>query len=183
MSRFNTRGFVSLLLSLSFVIAVATGLVLWLTHSPQTFGVGRGNWKHIHIFVALLMTVAGAWHLVLNWPVYRSYLWQKCPGRINLKWEVTLAVAITGAVACTTLLEQHGGPSTQLAAMSLQQIAGHAGQPVQKLVAALKGDGIEVHNPADSLREIAEHNKLSAERVCAAVERQVPGGIRPSRGR
>ncbi|MEN6457834.1 MAG: DUF4405 domain-containing protein [Thermoguttaceae bacterium] len=180
MSRFNTRGFVSLLLSLSFFVAVVSGLVLWLTHSPQTLGLGRGDWKHIHIFVALLMMIAGIWHFILNWAVYASYLWRA--NRPNLKWEAALAVVVTAAVTCTTLLEEHGS-SARLMAATLQQIAGNSGQSVEKLVAALRDDGIQVHNPADSLREIAEHNKLSAEKVCAAVERHAGGGPRSSEGR
>ncbi|MEN6450415.1 MAG: DUF4405 domain-containing protein [Thermoguttaceae bacterium] len=181
MSRFNGRGFASLLLSLSFVIALTTGLVLWLSHSPQTFGVGKGAWKHIHIFVALLMSIVAICHLVLNWRVYWGYIWQKAAGRLNLKWELALAVLVTAGVCCTTLLEDHSRPRLNLAAMSLRQVAGNAGQSVEKIVAALKSQGIEVHDPADSLREIAEHNKLSAERVCAAIERQAPGGLMPSR--
>ena len=51
MAKFHFRGFISLLLSISFLVVVFTGLVLWLSHSPQTFGIGKGAWKHAHIFV------------------------------------------------------------------------------------------------------------------------------------
>jgi len=100
-----------------------------LPHSPQTLGIGKGAWKHAHIFVALLMTVAGIVHLVLNWSVYWSYLWERTARRMNRKWELALALLI---------------------------------------VVALKKEGIAVHDPADSLKEIAEHNKVSTDVVCAA---------------
>jgi hypothetical protein len=70
MSRFHFRGFVSILLSLAFLVAAATGLVLWLAHAPQTLGIGKGVWKQTHIYVSLSMLAAGVLHLCLNWSVY-----------------------------------------------------------------------------------------------------------------
>jgi hypothetical protein len=177
MSRFQVRGFVSILLSLAFVVVVATGLVLWLAHTPQTLGIGKGVWKHIHIVVSLLLLIAGAVHLWLNWSIYWSYLWDRTTRRSNQKRELGLAVAIMVALAGTAALDDHGGMSP-LAKMSVKEVAAMARQTTEGFVSSLEKEGIAVHDPADSLLEIAEHNNVSPERLFAVVERQAPGLMR-----
>jgi hypothetical protein len=180
MSRFNLRGFASLLLSLSFVVVLATGLVLWLAHSPQTFGIGKEVWKHTHIWTSLLMAVAAVLHFVLNWSVYWSYLWRKAAARLNLKWELALALAVTVAIVATAALHPDD-MAQRFAVMNLPQIAQMSGQTVDELVAILKKEGIAVHEPKDSLREIAEHNKVPPQAVSSVLMRQMRGGPRHGR--
>lgn len=173
MNKFHFRGFISILLSLAFFVVVATGLVLWLSHSPQTFGLSKGVWKHSHIFLSLLMLIAGVIHFWLNWAVYWRYLWDGTAKRLNQKREFGLALILVALIAGTAAFDQHGGIGP-FAGMSVEQIASRSGQNVDNLVAGLKKEGVTVHNPADSLREVAEHNKISAEKLFAIVQRQVP---------
>jgi hypothetical protein len=172
----NIRIFTSILLSLAFLVVVVSGLVLWLSHSPQTFGIGKGVWKHAHIYVALLMTVAGVLHLAMNWTIYWSYLWEKAFRRMNHKPEIALSLLIVVAVAAMAAIGNHGGPMQSLGLMSLRQIAERAGMSADQLVAELKKQGIAVHDPADSLKEIAEHNKVSTDAVCTAVQKHLSPG-------
>jgi hypothetical protein len=175
MSKFSLRGFTSLLLSISFLLVLTSGLVLWLAHSPQTFGIGKGAWKHAHIFVSLLMASAAILHLVLNWSVFWGYLWQRTPGRLNLKRELALAVVVVVVIVSAASLGGHGDMMQRLGAMSLQQVAEMSGQPVGQIVSALKKEGIHVDDPADSLTKIAQHNEVPPQKVCAIVQRQMPG--------
>jgi hypothetical protein len=175
MSRFNWRSFSSLVLSFSFVFVFGTGLVLWLSHSPQFLGIQKGIWKHTHIWMSLLMSVAAILHFILNWSVYWTYLWQKATGRPNLKWEFGLAFLVTAAILGTAAVPHSDNMMQRFAAMSLTQVAQMAKQPVEDLVAVLKKEGIAVHDPADSLREIAEHNKMPPQQVCEVVQRQLHG--------
>lgn len=175
MSRFNWRSFTALLLSFSFIFSLATGLVLWLSHSPQFLGIEKAVWKHTHIWMSLLMAISAILHFVLNWSVYRSYLWQKATCRPNLKWEFGLVLVITATIIGTAVLHPSDGMMQCFAAMSLSQVAQMSGQPVD---AILKKEGVDVHNPADSLREIAEHNRLPPQAVCAIVQQQLHGSER-----
>lgn len=119
MSKFNVRGFVSLVLGLSFLIVLVSGLVLWLAHSPQTFGIGHGVWKHVHIFTSLLVGAAAIGHFVLNWSKFLCYLWPTTSDRRALKWEaigaVLLVVVIVGAAAMhgPSPKGRHGPPNQQ----------------------------------------------------------------------
>jgi hypothetical protein len=178
MSRFNLRGFSSLLLSFSFVVVLATGLVLWLAHSPQTFGVGKAAWKHTHIWMSLLMAAAAILHFVLNWSVYWGYLWRKATARPNLKLEFALALAITVAIVGTAAFHPSDDMMQRFARMNLPQVAEMSGKTVDELVAILKKEGIAVHEPKDTLREIAEHNKVPPQAVSTVLMRQMSGGPR-----
>jgi hypothetical protein len=175
MSRFNWRAFVSFVLSLSFPLVLATGLVLWLADSPQTFGIGKGVWKHTHIWASLLMSAAAILHFVLNWSVYCGYLWQRAACGRSRKWELALALLVTVAIVATAALDRHDGMMQRLVGMNLPQIAEMSNQSVDQLVARLKKEGIDVHDPADSLREIAEHNKVPPQRLATILQLQPPG--------
>jgi hypothetical protein len=176
MPKFNTRGFASLLLSFMFPLVLATGLVLWLAHAPQTFGIGKGIWKHTHIWASLLMSAAAILHFILNWSVYWSYIKQKGVARLNQKWELALALAITLALVATAVFHPADDMMKRFAAMNLTQIAEMSGQSVDEIAAVLKNDGIAIHDPADSLREIAEHNKVPVEKVASPLLAQMHGG-------
>jgi hypothetical protein len=176
MSQFSVRGFISLLLSFAFVLVVATGLVLWLSHSPQTLGIGQGVWKHTHIWASLLMTVAAVFHLALNWSVYRIYWWEKAAARLNQKREIAMAMGIMVAIVAVAMLSPADNMMRRLTGMNLPQVAAMSGQSVDSLVAVLEKEGIAVHNPADSLREIAEHNNVPIQRVATVIQSQMHGG-------
>jgi hypothetical protein len=176
MVRFHFRGFVSILLSVAFLIAVATGLVLWLAHAPQTLGIGKGVWKHTHIYVSLLMLTAAVIHLWLNWPVYWGYLWQRTAGRLNQKWELASALGVTAVIVCAALLGGHGDMD-RFVSMSLREIAEKADKPVEQMISVLKKEGIAVHDPADSVREIAQHNWTGPGAVLTILHREMPGAM------
>jgi hypothetical protein len=176
MSKFNMRGFTSLLLSFAFVVVLATGLVLWLAHSPQTFGIGKAVWKHTHIWMSLLMSAAAILHFLLNWSVYWSYLWRKASAGLNQKLELALALGIVAVTLGTAAFHPSDDMMKRFAAMNLPQIAQMSEQSVDQIVAALKKEGIDVHDPADSLNEIAEHNKVPVTKVAMLLQSQMRGG-------
>jgi hypothetical protein len=96
MRKFNFRGFVSLLLSFTFLLIVASGLILWLSPpGPGEFlNMSKGAWKHLHIWIGLTMLLLGVIHLILNWSVYWSYLWNRFAKRPNLIGEILLALVL-----------------------------------------------------------------------------------------
>ena len=186
MGKFHGRGLTSLLLSFSFLVALVSGLVLWLVHpSPSDgaggallFGLGKGAWKQAHIWVSLLMAVAGILHLCLNWSLYWGYVWQRARNRLNQKLELALALAITATVFYVSSLGGGGDPMRRLAMMTANDIARNASQPVEQFVSAMEKEGIAIHNPADSLKEIAEHNQTTPQAVLEVVARVSPNALR-----
>ena len=101
--KFQTRGFTSLLLTLSFLVATVSGVVLYLTPRCRTanwtdwsiLGLSKHDWSAVHINTCLLLLIVAAVHLFLNWAVFRSYV-KKTVGRgRQLKQETLLAVLFT----------------------------------------------------------------------------------------
>jgi hypothetical protein len=189
LTRFHLRGFASVLLSLTFLVVAASGLLMWLVHPSAPgggpgliLGIGMGAWKSAHIYVSLLMLVAAVTHFCLNWSLYCSYLWSKAGRRVNQKWEIGLALAMTVAVAWGSSLLASSRDAQRLASMSPKDVAERAGRPVDQVVSLLEKEGIAVHDPADSVKEIAEHNQVASADVLAAMGRVVPEGMRPPRG-
>jgi hypothetical protein len=111
MPKFNIRGFVSLLLSFSFLLIVASGLVLWQSPmGPGEFlGMSKGAWKHLHIVIALVMLLAGVVHLILNWSIYWCYLWNRSAKRPNLIGEFLLALAIAALIVVWSVYDHPNG--------------------------------------------------------------------------
>lgn len=181
MTPFRMRGFVSILLGVAFLLAVATGLVLWLSHSPETFGIGKGAWRHTHIVMSLVMLIAGVVHLCLNWSVFRSYFVERGAFRLSHKRELALALAIVAILAVPGFFGRHGDMQ-QMGATSLVRIAEQCGKPVDQLVDLLKTEGIEVHNPGDTLVEISQHNGQSPMRVMDILRRNLPEMMRRKHG-
>lgn len=186
MSKFHGRGLTSLLLSFSFLVALVSGLVLWLVHPSQSggaggallFGLGKGAWKQAHIWVSLLMAASGIMHLCLNWSLYWGYVWQRARRGLNQKLELGLALAITAAVFSVSALGGGGDPMRRLAMMTANDVARSASQPVEQFVRAMEKEGIAIHNPADSLQEIAEHNQTTPQAVLEVVSRVSPSALR-----
>jgi hypothetical protein len=175
MSKFSWRTFASLLLGFTFPLVLITGLVLWLAHSPQTFGIGKGIWKHTHIWASLLMSVAAIVHFVFNWSVFWSYIRRKGESLLSRKLEFALALGIVALLIVTAVVHPDEGIQ-RLAGMNLAQIADGSGKSVEDLVAILKKGGIAVRDPNDSLREIAEHNNVPVQQVATLLPTPSRGG-------
>jgi hypothetical protein len=103
--KFRTRGFISLLLALSFLVAVVSGSVLFMTPRGRIAnwtdwtmgGLTKHEWAALHINACLLMVIEAVIHLLLNWRVFWSYIQKKSTG-FHLKWELAASILITGAV-------------------------------------------------------------------------------------
>jgi hypothetical protein len=174
--KFNTRSFISLLLSFTFLVALASGIVMWVHSSSVIFGLGV--WKYTHMYVSFLMALTAIVHFALNWRIYLSY-WRRAASEKSPVRELATALAVTvAAVAIIVAVAPtkrggHGGPA-DIAAMSVQEVAKASGQSIDKIVDALKKEGVHVHNTADTLKTIAEHNEKKPQDVCKIVQAYMP---------
>jgi hypothetical protein len=175
--KYYFRGFVSFLLSFTFLVALVTGVFMWI-HKPILFSLGV--WKNVHIYVSFLMAVTAIVHFLLNWPAYWGYLKHRMPKRGQLA-EFSAAFLLT-TVLCVVLGMNAGGPPKTGGAKldpktSLQQIV----KDYEKsLVDTLAKQGFKVQNPTDSLSRIAEENQKSPDVLIMLIQRQMPQtGDRP----
>ena len=109
---FQKRGFMSLLLTLSFLVATVSGIVLYLTPRGRTANwtdwsmltLSKQEWSAIHINTCLLLLIVAALHLSLNWAVFQSYMKKMVASGLQLKQETLLAVLFTVLVTAGAYL-------------------------------------------------------------------------------
>lgn len=200
--KFRTRGFISLLLALSFLVAVVSGAVLFITPRGRVAnwtgwtaaGLSKHEWAALHINACLLMLLVTVIHLVLNWRVFWSYIQKKSMG-FNLKWEMAASVLLTGAVVAGTLYEvppltataslnewmknywegaSSAGPVPHAEEFTLARLAQTTGLTAADLVTALQEDGIAVEGESTTIAELAERNGTVPSQIYAVVTKRFP---------
>ncbi len=97
------RGFASMLISLSFLVATVSGIILYVAPRGRTaswtnwsiLGLDRYEWTALHINMSALLLIIAGVHLCLNWTVFRSYMKKMATRGMQLKQETLLAVLFT----------------------------------------------------------------------------------------
>ena len=188
--RFHTRGFVSLLLTGSFLVMLATGLVLYVTPQGRVAhwtgwtlaGLGKEQWSAVHIVTTLVFLSSAGFHLYYNWRIFWGYFKSKAQSGFNLKRELALAIAICVAMVAGTLwnvppfgtvirwnddIKVYWGshsasaPVPHAEGFSLLRLADEINAPVEQLAKRLSEAGIEVEDPSASVKAVAEKHDMT----------------------
>jgi len=200
--KFRTRGFISLLLALAFLVAVVSGSVLFMTPRGRVAnwtgwtmaGLTKHEWAALHINACLLMLIVSVIHLVLNWRVFWGYIQKKSVG-FNLKWEMAASVLLASAVVAGTLYEvppltatvalsermkdywegnSHAGPAPHAEEFTLARLAQTTGLTAEDLATALETEGIAVEGESTTIAELAERNGMVPSQIYAIVTKRFP---------
>jgi len=189
MQKFCFRGFTSIVLGLSFLVATTSGLVLWIgpesspeASMPTVFGLGKGFWKSSHIHVSLLLLVAGCVHLYFNWTVFIRHLWDQATRAMTGKRELTAAFCITALTVFTATQGGHGN-SRRLPPVSPKEVAEKTGLQLERILSSMSSDGIRVLDPGATIKEIAEKNSMTPEAVFSSLRKAAPTWMPRGRGR
>jgi hypothetical protein len=100
---YPTRAFVDFLVTWSFVVLTATGVVLYVVPHGRvanwTFwslaGLNKDGWAEVHLLFSAVFIVSGALHLYFNWKPFAGYLAQRVRGHLALKRELATSLAAT----------------------------------------------------------------------------------------
>jgi len=210
--KFRTRGFVSLLLALTFLVASFSGVILYLTPRGRVanwtgwtmLGLDKHEWGAIHINACLLVLVIAVIHLILNWGIFWRYIRNKAAG-LNLKLEMAVAVLVTAVLVIGTLTQvppfsatvalndqiknywEQGaatGPAPHAEEFTLERFALSVGLTVDDVAQALTKEGIEVEDKAATIGAVAEKNGLVPSQILSAVTKHFPEAANavPARG-
>lgn len=197
------KAFVSLLLSLFFLVLGFSGLILYLTPRGRVanwtgwtmLGLEKQGWQAVHINIALLFLIVAGLHLYLNWGMFWGYIKKKASFSVNLKLEIPVAILIVGGVLVGTIegvspfgtlvtlnyrikdyweREPVTAPMPHAEELSLAQLAGKLDLPVEQVIEALKQEGITVDNDTTTIAQLAEKNHLTPSDVYAAIKKHFP---------
>ncbi len=95
---FHGRGFTSLLLSFSFIIAATSGIALYLspaTRASRTlWGLSLGEWSLLHMNSCAVLLLVSVEHILYNWHALTGYIAAGAARSFKLWKELLLALAI-----------------------------------------------------------------------------------------
>lgn len=221
--RFQWKGFTSLLLSLLFVAIAFSGVILYVTPRGRVanwtgwtiFGLQKQSWQAIHINIGLLFLLATVLHLVLNWGMFWGYIKKKANLALNLKVEMAVALVLAGGVLLGTIWrtapfgvlmtfnerikdyweqEPLTAPTPHAEEQTVRQLADRAGLAVDRLIAALKDEGVSVDDANATIAQLAERNQRTPSELYTGLRKRLPelpgpglgrgmgGGLGPGRG-
>ncbi len=192
--RFHTRGFVSLLLTGSFLVMLVTGLVLYVTPQGRVAhwtgwtlaGLGKEQWSAVHIVTTLVFLGSAGFHLYYNWRVFWGYFKSKAKSGFNLQRELALAIAICVATVAGTLWDvppfgtvirwnddikaywdshSPAAPVPHAEGFSLARLADEINVPADQIVEGLKTAGVTVADPSMSVQAIADENGMTPDEL------------------
>lgn len=100
---FNLRSFTSLLVSLSGLAMLASGLVLYVMPEGRVaywadwrlLGLGKEQWGTIHTCLSLIFFFASGLHLYYNWRTLLSYLKDRIKRSFALRKELVAALLLS----------------------------------------------------------------------------------------
>ena len=193
-ARFHWRAFVTLYVTLSFLLLAVSGIVLYVAPpgrvanwSRWTLGaLDRHGWQSVHTVVALVFVLAGALHLWFNWRTFWFYLRSKLAQGLLAKRELALATAAVVAVAGLTLADlppfgsvmdlgdrakaswSSGGgepPVPHAELLTLERLAATTQIPLDRVLSNLEAAGVKGGQPQVTIAALASTNRRTPQEV------------------
>ncbi len=187
--KFNWRAFVSLYMTLSFLIMIVSGFILYLAPAGRIakwthiyiLGLEKEEWQAIHTIFTFLFVIAGGFHLWYNWKPLLSYLRRKLQNSFALRKELYVSSLFTILLFAFTLYnlppfstvmewgealteswesEETEPPVPHAEAMTFSELAQTIDKPVEVLISSLKTHHINVEKD-EIIKDAAERNDLS----------------------
>ena len=198
-ARFQWRAFVTLFVTLSFVLLAASGIVLYVAPPGRVahwslWTIGRLDkeaWQGVHTVFAFLFVVAGAFHLYFNWRIFWSYLRSRLVAGIRMKRELALAASLVVAIGVLTVaglppfgtvmdlgervrqgwsVEGSEPPVPHAEILTLERLAAITQMPLEGVLGNLERAGVEGATPRTTIAALASAHDLTPEQVWLALK-------------
>jgi hypothetical protein len=192
-SKFNWRAFTSLYITLSFIIMIISGVILYIappgriakwTYIP-ILGLEKEQWQALHTIFTFLFIVANGFHLYFNWNSFLSYLKDKKSEVFRLRKELISAFFITSGIFYLVLFNMQPfksvldfgesmkndwstkstePPVPHAEEMTIIELANTINTEPEELISRLEKQGISAgHNAV--VKEIAEKYNMSPQQI------------------
>ena len=198
---FSYRGFVSMLVFGTFLVMAVTGVVLYVTPPGRVahwtdwtlLGLGKDDWAAVHISASLIFVAAGLLHLANNWKPFLHHLRERAARIGTPRREAVAAFAGVGLIVGGSIADvppfsylmrvnelakgmwslQAGRepPFGRAEEATIAVLAGRMQRPPEALVEALRSRGLEVGDPAEVVRQVADRNGMTPAAVYDAARR------------
>jgi len=199
-SNFFLRSFISLLTTLSFLLASITGIVLFIVPQGRVaywtdwklLPLSKTDWGNVHISACVIFMIAGSIHLYFNWPVFLSHLKDRVKRTYTLRKELAAAVllsilVVAGSIApfppmswllsLNTQIKEYWvnkgygePPFGHAEQVSLAALARRENIDLQQAMDGMRRRGIVVAGEQETLESIAKKNKTSPAALFALMK-------------
>lgn len=192
--RFAWRALTSVLIAVSFLVLLVTGVVLFVSPPGRVanwtnwsiLGLTKKDWGALHIWFSALFLLVTVFHLVFNWRPLVSYFKDRLTRRVGFRWEWLVALAICGGVYAgtraslppfSTLLAfnervkeswekpQQRAPIPHAELLTLEELAQKAGVELAAATNRLRARGVTNLAPDLVVQELADKNRQSARQI------------------
>lgn len=190
-SGFNWRGFTSLILTLSALVATVSGILLYVVPEGRVaywnhwsfWGLTKEQWGSMHTITSFLFFIAAIFHLVYNWKVLMHYLKDRVKRTFTLGKELVAALILTLVITHGSFAlyqpfaaimdfgewsksawyagEDVDPPYGHAELSTLKQLARRIGFNAQAGLQILQDKGIEVQSTDEVMGDIARANGTS----------------------
>ena len=193
-TRYSWRAMTSVLIGLAFVVLVVSGGILFLSPPGRVanwsgwrmLGYTKHEWSDLHIWFAVVFTIAAVLHTVFNIRLLLSYFRSRLTRRIGFRREWVVALAVAGAVFAGTRAgvppfssflafnervkqswedPRAVAPMPHAELLTVQELAAEAGVPLETATERLTRSGLQGVDPAVVVAELAAQNSISAQRL------------------
>ncbi len=197
----NWRTLTSLVVTWSFLVAVVTGIVLYIVPQGRVaywvdwslLSLTKTAWGNIHIIFGAVFIVMGAFHVYFNWKPMKKYMVERAKGHVHLRKELVVATGLSflilvGAIAnvppVSWLFDLNAvTKQAWITSPELEPPYGHAeetslagfsrrmGMDLEKVTKELRAAGYKFDSPRDSLKTIAVANGTNPLNVYLVIKK------------
>lgn len=191
---FSFRGFISLYITLSFLVMVLSGIVLYFAPpgrvanwSYWTFlGLLKSQWQSIHTIFTFIFVVAAGFHLFFNWKPFLAYIKTKFESKVKLRKELIASSLIVILFFIMTIYsvvpfksvmdlgeelkeswtsESMEPPIPHAENLTISQFAKTINISVDDMLEKLMGKNLKISKEDITIKELAELNKISPNKI------------------
>ena len=192
-TRFSWRAFTSLYITLSFIIIIVSGIILYIAPPGRIakwayipiFGLEKDQWQALHTIFTFLFIIANGFHLYFNWNSFISYLKNKKSKVFKLRRELISTFFITAGIFYLVILnvqpfksvmifgesmkndwsvEKVEPPVPHAEEMTISELAKMIDQEPETLISNLERQNIVVDKNS-VIKEIAQKYALSPQQI------------------
>jgi hypothetical protein len=201
---FNMRGFTSLLLTLSFMVMVFSGVMLFLTPRGRVanwtdwtlLGLGKHQWGAVHIVNSLCFVGVAALHLYLNWSLFVSYLKKRAVAGLHMKRELAVATVVCVLLLVGTIasvppfssimalqedikdyweVRTAQAPVAHAEELTLSEFSDQIDLPLDELMGTLRKEGFAADSGELTVGELGRQKGVAPNAVFVAIQKHHPG--------
>ena len=153
----NNRRFITMGLAFTFAVVAVTGIIL-------RFFFKNHMVEETHVWIGLAMTAVGIVHTAQNWTCVKNYLHDP---RVYV---LLLPILLVMALFAFSPKEADNGMNPRLVVRKLAQapapdVARVFGKDIQSVLTSMKGDGLQVGTPNQTIDELAQLNQKRPEQL------------------